>query len=172
MQSSIIPQIVFLLGLLVAIGIVLLSFRNQLFLSGIILALVLSKGLTGVSGEFEFLYVLSLNFIVASAAAISLNYPRVIYSQLMIVCTLSFVLMLLQVTGVGSWAQILTTHGPISSIQQDTLFVELQDLKYDVIQFRPAGLLHSNIVTSGVTLFAVALHFSQQRGGKTLGSLI
>jgi hypothetical protein len=176
MRSSIFPQLIILFVILNALVIVLLEYRNVIFLSCLILCLVLSKGLSFVYGDFLGIYTLTLNLLICiSSVAISLERPKIIYTQVMFICTLSFIFMIMQLIGVGAWTQVLTTHGPVAIEQRNMLFIKYFDLMnfyYDVIQVRPAGILHSNIMLSGMVLFGVSLHFSQPKGGRLLGTII
>lgn len=132
----------------------------------LVAAIVLTKLASAVpalaaQGDLAFDISLSLLFCAAGAIIVS-ERPGLVYRQLVVFCMVSLPLMLLQILGVGAWAEALNTENVAGArAPQPTLFVGLDELNYRTAQARPAAFTHSNNFLSLLAAFAVALHFSR-----------
>jgi hypothetical protein len=119
--------------------------------------------------QWAYTLVVGLEFCAAGAVVAILS-PTRLRRQMIIFMTLSLVLMLLQLTGVGSWTQVLRTDfhlpGEESLRQYGTLFVPLADLVPTTLQMRPAGFMSANNIFSVFLIGALAFHYGMPTRGK------
>ena len=141
--------------------------KSKIWVFGLLMGIVAAKILRIVSGTSgsETVYICLVNVLYCFAGAIVIYMRRdLVYKQVMVVCLINVVVMILQVAGVGSWTQLLTTHGEGNlTAPVPTLFVPESLLEYQLVQMRPAGILYSNIILALIVLFGIALHFSQRK---------
>jgi hypothetical protein len=105
--------------------------------------------------------------IFIAGVIIAFERSKLVYTQVMIICFISVPFMVLQSAGVGGYSQLLATSYydyETAPDVQDTLFVPLADIDYDVRVFRPAGILRTGTILSLVFLFALPFHLSKSRG--------
>jgi hypothetical protein len=168
-----IGQYISLVNYLAVAVIVFTTFRRKLWPMFILMCIVLAGALSFVFSDMGIAFDIFLNiYFCAAGAVIITRYPNLIYKQVMIICLLNMMFMIVQVVGIGSWPQFLATHGVGIYEPTSTLFVQLENLKYDIRQARPAGLTYSNIIVSLIVLFGLALHLSRSRGKFAWGTLI
>lgn len=155
----------------IAAGIIIIAtFRGSLWPLGLIMSILLAKTLSliSVSGSAELLYIILVGTLLFIAGAIiAFERSKLVYKQLMIICSVSVLFMVLQSAGVGGFSQFLATSYydyEVAPDVQNTLFAPLADIAYDVRVFRPAGLLRTGTLVSLVILFALPLHLSKHRG--------
>ena len=157
-----------------AILIVLKAFRRNLLPPILLAWCILSAKMIEVvfaNATAGLVYIICLNTLFCLAGAvIASQYPNLVYKQVMIICLLNVLLMVLQVTGVGTWTQFLATEGSKEVVS--TLFVQEKALTFWVVQGRPSGFLHSNNFLSLLVLFGFALHLSRIRNKFWWGTLI
>ena len=90
-----------------------------------------------------------------------------LYKQVMWVLLLSVALMIPQVVGAGAWPYLLTTHGDqYFTAPMKTIFQNEDSVRYELIQGRPAGIFHSNIIGALIGIYGVSLHFTKRAGGR------
>jgi len=168
-----IGQYISLVNYLAVAVIVLTTFRRKLWPLIILICIVLAGALSFVFSGMELVFDIFLDiYFCAAGAVIVTRYHNLIYKQVMIICLLNVLVMVVQVVGVGSWPQFLSTHGTGIYEPTSTLFVQLENLKYDIRQARPAGLTYSNIIVSFIVLFGLALHLSRSSGKFAWGTLM
>ena len=161
-------QMFVLLNDLAAAIIVFTTFRARLWPLVLIFGIVFAKVISIVLPSAGTAYVLLADILIFLAGGIiALQQHRLVYRQLMALCTFCVVFMVMQVAGFGGVSQILSTDYVAFSRLPDiqtTLFTPLEDIVYDVKVFRPAGLLRTGTLVSLVALFAVPFHLSQTSG--------
>jgi hypothetical protein len=141
--------------------------RYMIWIYGLLIGIVAAKSLrimTG-TGAAEATYICMINVLYCFAGAVLVHGQReLIYRQVMVVCLLNLVVMILQVAGAGAWTQLFTTHGEGNlTSPTPTLFVPEDQLVYQLVQGRPAGILYSNIILALVVIFGMVLHFSRRK---------
>jgi hypothetical protein len=96
-----------------------------------------------------------------------------IYKQVMVLCLLNLMFMVLQVSGAAEWAQVFTTIGPkYQANVAPTLLVPESEIEYLIVQGRPTGLSHSQIILTLILLFGLVLHFSRRTGRVWWGTAV
>lgn len=147
-----------------ACAIALIFLRNSV--GGVLLFAILAGTYAlgpAARGAYECL-LLALMF--GAGAAVQRFHPGPARTAVVWITIASGCVMFLQVVGISEWTQILTTHGKIGDSEwltkapAPTLFMPLQEVEANVLQGRPAGLLHSNQFAALVILFALALYSS------------
>lgn len=173
---QLIGQAVAWLNMLAATLVLWKTVRHKLWIVILVICIIISKILRIVtmSSSADIAYLIFFNFLFCSAGAVVLfQMPNRIYKQLMIICLLNLLFMVFQVTGLGAWSQVFTTHGEGSMTEPvSTLFVPEYNIDYLVIQGRPAGLSYSNIILCLILLFALVLHFSRTKGKVWWGTIV
>ena len=123
-------------------------------------------------GSYKF-FLLSITFI---GGIIYLNnHYKLVHKQLIFICFINAIMMFLQLSNAGEWTQFLSTESTEAfgqKIMYDTLFVPIEQLDYNVIQGRPSGLLRSNNILSGVTIFALAIHLTRLKKNNLFGIIV
>jgi len=167
------------LNVLAAIAITWSFFRNKSWLMMVILGLLLSKSgriVIGDTSTFLIIYTIFLAILFCAAGiVVASERPGLIKKQMMIFCMLSVPIMLLQLTGVSEWTQLLRTdfHGEDSITQFPTLFVDEEDLVITTFQARPAGFLYANNFLSLPVMFALGLYYGRNKTNKlTLNDMV
>lgn len=151
-----------------AVVIVLGRFRDRRWAHALIGAMVAGKLLT-VAGVVpalsDFVFDASLGALFCAAGAlVASERPGLVYRQLLVMAVISIPLMVIQISGVTAWSEVLNTeHTEDAPAPAPTLFVAIDDLQYRTAQARPTGFTHANNFLSLLAAFAVALHFSRVR---------
>lgn len=117
------------------------------------------------SEHWIFLYALFQNFIYILVGCIVIsNFSELIYKETFTICFVNFIIMLLQVLGVASWTQALTTHGEENgSDPVGTLFVQDELLEFSLIQFRPAGISHSTVILTLLISYLITTYYFRKK---------
>lgn len=163
-------QMIVLVNDISAAVIILSTFRGRFWPWVLITCIMLAKALSFVSatGGAEIAYIIFVDTLICIAGAvIAFERSPLIYKQMMIICFVSVLFMVMQSAGVGGFAQLLSTNYydyETAPDVQNTLFVPLADIAYDVKVFRPAGLLRTGTLVTLVVLFALPFHLSKSRG--------
>jgi hypothetical protein len=159
--------------------IVVNAFGKNLWTLILISGLIGAKLFMQVFGEtFELYVIYKICLLTLSMLGGFVYLSRhfdLIYKQVLILSLLNLIMMVLQTANAGDWTQFLSTESTFKygeKITHDTLFVQISQLKYSVIQARPSGLLRSNNILSGVIIFALALHFSREKSNIRWGSIV
>lgn len=119
--------------------------------------------------ELEFGYHLATGLLFGVAgAAIFIHRCEVLHRQMMVFVFLSIPFMLLQILGVP-WSRVLRTDdsGTVADYELGSLLFQSEEgVGLNVLQLRPAGLLHANVFLSIVMLPTMAIHFSRWQGSR------
>lgn len=175
-MAQVLGQFMALVSDAAAVVILLSAVQRKRWAVLLVMCVVITKVVRVASGssiaEVAYISLLNLLFSV-SGAIIALQRPTLVYRQVMAICLLSFIAMVLQVTGVGAWALTFSTYGDSNFIAPvPTVFRDAGSLNYQLVQGRPAGVSYSNVIMSLIILFGFALHFSRKesalRGGTVL----
>jgi hypothetical protein len=181
LSESIVPYVLTFVTYLSAVILVVTTFRRKRWPTFLVMCILLARAFELVSPTAEIAYYVFLNMLFCAAGAVIVTrYPNLIYKQVMIICLLNVAFMIMQVTGVGGKSsQFLTTHGVSERRKQSmyeqpapVLFVPEEDIEASLIQARPAGLSHSNIILSLIVLFGLTLHLSRDRNRFAWGTLL
>ena len=171
-------QVVNWLVILGAAIVVMNTYRTSLWPVIIVTGVIFSKLVSLVLGNPFYVVIFYKIFLLALFFAVGViyiyRYLDLVYKTVLIICLFNVIMMILQLSNAGDWTQFLSTGSGFKygeKITYDTLFIPLDQLQYSVIQGRPSGFLRSNIVLSGVLLFALALHFSRDKNRLKWGTI-
>jgi len=150
------------IAIIFSMVIVFRCVKNQ-FLSLFLIASVFAfRVLEFISANFSIFYIVSVGLLYAMAAAILFAQNKdLIYKQIMFFTLINVFFQMLQLSGVWTWPYWFTTI--VSPSQADILFVEYNDLKANIAQFRPTGILSSPTWQSLYTGLVIALHFTRKK---------
>jgi hypothetical protein len=145
--------------------LLLVNSQNKYLGLAFIISLLFFKVLQLAIPHFRigyFLYIVFQSVLYSYAGMITvLRYGKLLFNQAFLFLFLNVTIMILQITGVGGiYTQMLTTHGTSDSVISDTLFVNVLELEYNIIQGRPAGLMDANVLLSMYGLFMIGFYFS------------
>lgn len=154
-------------SMLAAAIIVWSTYREKKWPLAIFAGIIISKVgriMMGDSSGFSALYTVFLALLFCFAgAAIAFEKKQVIYRQVIFFCLISIPVMIMQLTGLSEWTQILRPelHGSESIAQVPTLFVAYQNVTIITSQARPAGLFWANVFLSIIIMFGLGLHYGR-----------
>jgi hypothetical protein len=167
--GRVIGQIASPLSIAVALATVLVALRTSAWPTGALGLLLFLRGLrfgAPESGRLDLIYtVVGAAVFSAAGALVIARRPGLLQRQFVIFCIISLPIMLLQVIGVG-WSQVLRTdihQVALGFTQVPTLFVLPGQVVHNTLQFRPAGPIYANDVTSMIVAFGLGGYYGGLR---------
>lgn len=137
--------------------------KNILLLLILFFLLTLFKLLLLIDSSTQLInyYVYLLNFIYSlSGCIVANNFSKLIYKITASICVINVFIMVLQIVGIDSWTQFLTTHGEDNHFNPvKTIFISEEKLEFSLIQYRPAGISHSTIVLNLLIIYLIITYY-------------